>query len=119
MKSRLPHKFHEEEARSFLDCKTVGFFFSKSVKKSVKRGVRVLRARPTVRFPYNEFVPTRGSKMSSSCQKSVHNSALFVNLIHSGIDFEGELARVNVCTWLRILTLQSSNSKAVFSVASL
>ena len=28
-----------------LDCKTVGFFFSKSVKKSVKRGVRVLRAR--------------------------------------------------------------------------
>ena len=22
-----------------LDCKTVGFFFSKSVKKSVKRGV--------------------------------------------------------------------------------
>ena len=27
-----------------LDCKTVGFF-SKSVKKSVKRGVRVLRAR--------------------------------------------------------------------------
>ena len=53
-----------------LDCKTVGF---------VKRGVRVLRARsarasharracearekkPTVRFPYNEFVPTRGFK---------------------------------------------------------
>ena len=28
-----------------LDCKTVGFFFSKSVKKSVKRGVRVVRAR--------------------------------------------------------------------------
>ena len=27
-----------------IDCKTVGFF-SKSVKKSVKRGVRVLRAR--------------------------------------------------------------------------
>ena len=29
-----------------LDCKTVGFFFSKSVKKLVKRAVRVLRARP-------------------------------------------------------------------------
>ena len=29
---------------SNVDCKTVGFF-SKSVKKSVKRGVRVLRAR--------------------------------------------------------------------------
>ena len=28
-----------------VDCKTVGFFFTKSVKKSVKRGVRVLRAR--------------------------------------------------------------------------
>ena len=61
-----------------LDCKTVGFFLKIS-KKSVKRGVRVLRARsarasharracearekkPTVRFPYNEFVPTRGFK---------------------------------------------------------
>ena len=31
-----------------LDCKTVGFFFSKSVKKSVKRGVRVLRARSLI-----------------------------------------------------------------------
>ena len=28
-----------------LDCKTVGFFFSKSVKKWVKRGVRVLSAK--------------------------------------------------------------------------
>ena len=28
-----------------LDCKNSRFFFSKSVKKSVKRGVRVLRAR--------------------------------------------------------------------------
>ena len=28
-----------------VDCKTYGFFFSKSVKKSVKRGVRVLRGR--------------------------------------------------------------------------
>ena len=31
--------------RLWLDSKTVGFFFSKSVKKSVKRGVRVLRAK--------------------------------------------------------------------------
>ena len=31
--------------RLVLDCKTVGSFFSKSVKKSVKRGVRVVRAR--------------------------------------------------------------------------
>ena len=28
-----------------VDCKTVGFFFSKSVEKSVKRGVIVVRAR--------------------------------------------------------------------------
>ena len=30
-----------------VDCKTVRFFFSKSVKKSVKRGVTVLRAPQT------------------------------------------------------------------------
>ena len=35
------------QARFVLDCKTVGFF-SKSVKKSVKRGVRVLRARSLI-----------------------------------------------------------------------
>ena len=61
-----------------VDCKTVDFF-SKSVKKLGKGGVRVLRARsaralharrarlarekkPTVLFPYNEFAPTRGFK---------------------------------------------------------
>ena len=61
-----------------LDYKTVAFF-SKSVKKSVKRGVRVFRApsarasyarracearekKQTVRFPYNELVPTSGFK---------------------------------------------------------
>ena len=66
-------------ASNVLDCKTVVFFFSKSVKKPVKGGVRVLRGRsvrashtrracearekkPTDRFPYNEFVPTRGFK---------------------------------------------------------
>ena len=38
-------RFKEDwNAFSWLDCKTVGFF-SKSVKKLVKRGVRVLRAR--------------------------------------------------------------------------
>ena len=39
-----------------LDCKTVGFF-SKSVKKSVKRGVRVLRAR-SARAPRQTFYLT-------------------------------------------------------------
>ena len=39
---RLCYSFFE--AWQGLDCKTVGFF-SKSVKKSAKRGVRVVRAR--------------------------------------------------------------------------
>ena len=33
----------------YIDCKTVGFFSSKSEKKSVKRGVRVLRAQSEAR----------------------------------------------------------------------
>ena len=47
-----------------IDSKTVGFFFSKSVKKSVKCGERVLRAgtKTTVCFPYSKFVPTRRFK---------------------------------------------------------
>ena len=66
------------------------------MKKSVKRAVRVLRARashgrvrrekPTVRFPYNEFVPTRGFK---------------------------------IVVELSNLDAVSSNSKAVFRIASL
>ena len=83
------------------------FFFSTSVKKLVKRGVKSYSRE--ARQPYTpvgrfwrerknrlSFFHTMsslrpgGSKMSSSCQKSVHNSALFVNLIHSVIDFEGE-----------------------------
>ena len=39
------HTNIDRESGWGLDCKTVGFFFSKSVKKSVKHGVRVLRAR--------------------------------------------------------------------------
>ena len=31
-------------ADQVVDCKTVAFFSSKSIKKSIKRGVRVLRA---------------------------------------------------------------------------
>ena len=33
----------------YVDCKTIGFFPSKSEKKSVKRGVRVLRAQSEAR----------------------------------------------------------------------
>ena len=79
------------------------FFHQKSVKKSVKRGVRVAREPHTLEgrvrrerkndCPFSiQWVRSEpgGSKMSSSCQKSVHNSTLFMNLIHSVIDFEGE-----------------------------
>ena len=38
-------KFQKKFDSRTIDCKTVGFFFSKSVKKSRKRGARVLRAR--------------------------------------------------------------------------
>ena len=58
-------------------------FFSKSVKKSVKRGESCAREarraceargkKPTVRFPYNDFVPTRGFKnvveLSKNCSQ--------------------------------------------------
>ena len=71
------------------------FFFLKISKEIVKRDVRVLssrsaRASHAVHFPYNEFVPTRGFKNVVELSKSVYNSSLFVNLIHSVIDFEGE-----------------------------
>ena len=50
-----------------LDCKTVGFFLkiSKEIGKAWRKSRRACEARekkPTVRFPYNEFVPTRGFK---------------------------------------------------------
>ena len=64
--------------REKVDCKTVGFFLkiSKEIgkvwRKSLTRAKRAsshaLRAcearekKTTVRFPYNEFVPTRGFK---------------------------------------------------------
>ena len=44
----------------------------------------------THRFPYNEFILSRGSKMLSSCKKCIHNSTLFVNLMHLVIVFARE-----------------------------
>ena len=104
------------------------FFFSKSVKKSVKGGVRVLRARrarashpcgaceareePTVRF--RSFVPTRGFK-------NVVELSKFCSQLHPLCVFD------TLCDWFRgtrvahfssNLDAVSSNSKAVFSVAS-
>ena len=40
-----------------VDCKTAGFFFSKSVKKSVKRAVRVLRVSRQVSLSVFSLVP--------------------------------------------------------------
>ena len=66
--------------------------------------------------------------MLSSCKKCIHNSTLFVNLMHLVIVFAREQC-VIVCTWLQILCwklyiitgdqlLISSNSKAVLSIVS-
>ena len=40
-----------------VDCKTADFFFSKSVKKSVKRAVSVLRVSPQVSLSVFSLVP--------------------------------------------------------------
>ena len=95
-------------ARTTLDCKTVGFVLKIRKKKKAMRSERVSGARSTrpsharkgvsgkrkknrlsVFHTMSSFWPG-GSKMSSSCHKSVHNFTLFVNLIHSVIDCEGE-----------------------------
>ena len=95
-------------ARTTLDCKTIGFILKISKKKKGKERRKGLR-----RAKHASLTPVRacqarekknrlsvfhtmsslrpgGSKMSPNCQKSVHNSTLFVNLIHSVIDCEGE-----------------------------
>ena len=85
-----------------LDCKTVGFFLKiskeigKAWRKNLTRAKRASLTRPSgvggerkknrlsVFHTMSSFRPG-GSKMSSSCQKSVRNSALFVNLIDSRV----------------------------------
>ena len=79
-----------------LDCKTVGFFLKisneigKAWRKSLRRAKRASlmrrekKNRLSVFHTMSSFRPG-GSKMSSSCQKSVRNSALFVNLMDSSV----------------------------------
>ena len=81
-------------------------FFSKSVKKSVKRGESCAREarraceargkKPTVRFSYNDFVPTRGFKnvveLSKNCSQ-LHPLCEFDTL---GDWFRGRICRENV-----------------------
>ena len=115
--------------RVFLRLQNGRFFFPKSVKKSVKRGVRVLRARSaraceareknrlSVLHTMSSFWPG-GLKMSSSCQKNCSQLHPLCEFDTLGDWFRGRIARVIVCTWLRILTLYPVNSKANFSVVS-
>ena len=78
-----------------LDCKTVGFLLKiskaigKAWRKSLTRGKRAsLNARRACEARGKKPFRPGGSKMSTSDQKSVHHSTLFVNLIHPVIDFD-------------------------------
>ena len=51
----------------YVDCKTAGFFFSKSVKGSVNRSVRVLRARSA-----------RASRSRKACEAREKNPTVYV-----------------------------------------
>ena len=63
--------------QSKLDCKTVGFFFTKSVKKSVKRGVRVLRARSAR--------ASHASLFSASFQTFCSTARAYLNTLKYGL----------------------------------
>ena len=77
------------------------------------------RQKTTVRFPCNDSFCPRSSKMSSSCQKSIHNATLFINLIHPVIDFAREERVLLSALRIFLVNSVSSNSKAVLSVVSL
>ena len=63
---------------SLLDCKTVGFF-SKSVKKSVKRGVCVLRARNLRASHARSVSPQSRSLFSTSFQTFCLTALAYLN----------------------------------------
>ena len=79
--------------------------WSKSAKKSVRRGVRACEAREkkntAVRFPY-EFVPTRGFKNVVELSKICSQPHPLCEFDILGDWFRGRIARVIVYTWLRI-----------------
>ena len=90
--------------------KEIGKAWCKSLTRA-KRASDARRAcegrgkKPTVRFSYNEFVPTRRFKnvveLSKICSQ-LHPLCEFDTL---GDWFRGRIARVIVYTWLQILTL--------------
>ena len=102
-----------------LDCEKVGVFFQiglKETKSSVRdsrtrsaRASHALRAcearekKPTVRFPYNEFVVTRGLKNVVELSKIYSQLRPLCKFDTPGDWFRERIARVTfVCTWLRI-----------------
>ena len=98
-------------------------FFSKAVKKSVKLSVSFLRARSArasharksceAREKNRLSVPTREFKNVVELSKICSQLRPLYEFDALGDWFRGRIAHVIVCTWLRILTLWSSNSKAV------
>ena len=64
-KSKLNKKKRNATSLLKIDCKTVGFFFSKSVKKLATRGVRVLCARSA-----------RASHSRRACEASLPSLAI-------------------------------------------
>ena len=87
LKNMIGDKIDSETERFFLK---IGKEIGKVWRKSLTRGkpARACEAREknglSVFHTMSSFRPG-GSKMSSSCQKSVRNSALFVNLIDSRV----------------------------------
>ena len=77
-------RFKEDwNAFSWLDCKTI-VFFSKSVKKSVKRGVRVLRARSS-RASHALLSPQSRSVFSASFQTFCSTPRAYLNTQQYGV----------------------------------
>ena len=110
---------HGHSTQDALDCKKVGVFLQiglKETKSSVRdsrtrsaRASHALRAcearekKPTVRFPYNEFVVTRGLKNVVELSKIYSQLRPLYKFDTPGDWFRERIVRVTfVCTWLRI-----------------
>ena len=68
-----------------VDCKIVGFFFSKSVKKSVRRGVRVLRARSARALHARSVSPQPHSPFSASFETFCLTARAYLNTQKYGL----------------------------------
>ena len=89
------YKVNQGFLRLFLN-KTKSFFKVQSTgiaspSHTCKASHAHKRKKMTVRFSTRQLHSDKGLQMLSSCQKSVHNSTLFVNLIDLMTDFRGKL----------------------------